>query len=197
MRTQDEILEIVRGIDAEATKEAIMRLLQKPMAKTVRDALSKGLCGVEKKTHPTVCHLTKTRTVAYRAMETLSQSVMMSYVSELITAALYLSGPYQSREIMMIAAELKGGAPFITATGIPQTYKNQAGHILTMAGFERVSHYDRERKMPVKAWKVKRGWADFTIDQRAELVYSTIKQEMEAVDRPAAPVTQNTLRSFL
>jgi len=106
---------------------------------------------------------------------TLAHSPMMEYAREIIQAALDPRGPHATREIMLIAATLKGGKAFyIKADGIKQEWKNQVGYILSMAGFERRSVYNKERQMPLKAWKSRAGWTIFDVDQRLAEVETTL-----------------------
>lgn len=196
--TEEVLLERIKKMDLATAKAALEKIVRiKIMAELTRGKIGRVIMRLDvedKKT--TTVQLNKERTISTKALEDLSKSVMADYVEEIIMAALDPRGPFQSREIMVLAAQIKGGnAPFITGKGIPQAMKNQAGYILSMAGFERRSHYDRERKMPVKAWQPKHGYTHMTIEQRVSEVRATINYHLGQEHTPKPKL--NLLGSFL
>ena len=115
-------------------------------------------------------------------MEKLYQSPLMQFTEAMIRAALQADGPFQTREIMMLAALSVPKAYYMTAQGIPKTEKVMAGYILQMAGFEFVSLYDKDRKMPVKVWKSKYGWGQMDAGTRAKEVMIHMQSELKKVE---------------
>lgn len=191
--TVKQMMEKIATMTDEDMRTALTRMVQLHVSSSTRQQFATVIFG-ERELPPTV-FLSDDRPVLRHTLENLASSPMVNYIPEIIQAALDPRGPFQSREILMLADQLKGGKAFyITANGIPQNFKNDAGLVLSMAGFERVSHYDRERKMPVKAWKVKKAWQHFTPEQRVDMVYDTLRHEGGA-QRPA-PVS-NILGSFI
>lgn len=195
---------VVRAIEeasAEELREILHRFLNTKMADYAKSRLYRIALNLgQDPREVSKAKLTKEWSVPVKSLDALAASPMMDYVEELIRAALDPRGPYQSREVMLIAASKKEGhAPFITNHGIPQQYKNQAGYILTMAGFERVSHYDRERKMPLKCWKPKHGTKGMTIEERVQEVHTLLRDHCTNIETPVENKQQpiNLLRSFL
>lgn len=199
--TKDSLKEKVEAMDLDTAKTVLKKIIDFPMAESTYGRIARAVMKLDQSVkEKKIVKISKGRTVPYKTLEALTTSPMINYVDELIMAATDPRGPYQSREIMMLAAQIKGGdVPFITSKGIPQQYKNQAGHILTLAGFERVSHYDRERKMPVKAWKSMHGFKSLTNEQRAIEVMATLNMELDQTEEVLqAPVQKySLLGSFL
>ena len=186
-------------MDVATARVVLRKIVTTKMSEETKGRVARAILGLDQNVkEKKVVKLSKDRTVPYKTMEKLLESPVIEYIDELIMAALDPRGPYQSREIMMLAAQIKGGqAPFITGKGIPQLYKNQVGHILTMAGFERSSHYDKERRMPVKAWKSKHGWKHMTAEQRAVEVRAQMKQELSQTEPAPQPQKYSLLGSYL
>lgn len=195
------LIERIEQMDLEAARDALSKIVMARMPETARSSIGRILTGLDHVKRDNIKRkISKGREVPLSTLENLYRSPVMNYVEELILAALDPRGPFQSREIMMLASSIKGGhAEYITADGIPQAYKNQAGHILTMAGFERRSHYDKERKIPVKAWKLKHGSRRLTAAELAQEVRVTIRHLLNVPDEPfqtPAPTT-NLLGGFM
>jgi hypothetical protein len=178
-KATDEMLYYIGQLSREEAIEKLIRLIQMPHSPKKRKEIARVVMGTrlsEGAGAPRV-QIASNRSVQVKAVLKIYESKIINYIDEFIQAALDPRGPFQTREIMMIADQMKGGgAWFITADGIPQADKNMVGHILSMAGFERVSHYDKATGKPIKAWKVAQGWTAYTPAQRGELVRGAISE---------------------
>lgn len=198
--SNEHLTERIEAMDLATAQAVLRKVITIKMSEDAKGRVARAILLMDQTVkEKKIVKISKDRTIPYKTMEKLSESPLIEYVEELIRAALDPRGPYQSREIMMLAAQIKGGNghPFITASGIPQDYKNQAGHILTMAGFERKSHYDRDRKMPVKAWKSKHGWAKMTVEERVNEVRATLQSELSQTEPAPKVQTFSLLGSYL
>jgi hypothetical protein len=198
--SNEHLTEQVDAMDMATAKAVLRKIINIKMSEETKGRVARAILGIDQSVkEKKIVKLAKDRTIPYSTMEKLAESPMIDYVEELVRAALDPRGPYQSREIMMLAAQIKGPGehPFITAHGIPQAMKNQAGHILTMAGFERQSHYDKERRMPVKAWKSKHGWAKMTVEERVNEVRATLQTELSQTEPAPKVQTFSLLGSYL
>lgn len=196
--TAAQMSERIDQLDHETAKQILKKIISMRTSEGLKAKIYRAIAGMEAPyREKQSVKIGKNRTIPFKTMDSLISSPMMDYIEELIMAALDPRGPYQSREIMMLADQLKGGgAPFITANGIPQSYKNQAGHILTMAGFERQSHYDKARRMPVKAWKSAKGWGHMTVAERVNEVLITLQHETKK-EVESRPEVKGLLGSYL
>jgi hypothetical protein len=198
--SNEHLTEKIDAMDTATAKAVLRKIITIKMSEETRGRVARAVLQMDQSVkEKKIVKLSKERSVPYKTLEKLSESPMIEYTEELIKAALDPRGPYQSREIMLLAAQIKGGSghPFITGHGIPQDFKNQVGHILTMAGFERTSHYDKERRMPVKAWKSKHGWKNMTVEQRVQEVQATIKHELTQTEPAPKVQTFSLLGSYL
>lgn len=119
------------------------------------------------------------RFVKYNELVGLWRSGMVDFTNALIEAALDPQGPHNTKELMLVAGALAGGAPyFMKPDGFEQQDMKHAGFILTMAGFERKSVYKKELGMPLKCWVKRRGYANLGVREREQLVMSIMKYEL-------------------
>lgn len=126
------------------------------------------------------CQLTDRRIISYAQMKSLQVSPLLDWTREIIHLA--LEAPRQSGEILLRLAPIAG----TKALDIKQHDLTLAGYILSMAGFERKSHHDRERTHPIKAWKLTEN-KHLSINERVTSVLSHIKFEVARVEEMTEP----------
>lgn len=188
------IIEIGKLNEAQA-KTALIRIVSTASSPKKRSEYAACILAKRTDLSPTV-YLTDDRPISRVALDGLIGSPMLEYTKEIIEAALDPRGPFQSRDILMLADQIKGGrAFFITANGIPQNYKNEAGLILSMAGFERVSHYSRERKTPIKAWRSRKDFRKTSVEMRMDMVFTALKDA--GLEEAPQPKPRNILESYI
>lgn len=197
----NQLMDKVQKSSEEELRAMLSRILKLRLSETMQIHLARIIMDVEiidgRKSH---CMISQRRVIPYSQMKALNESPIMAHVDHIIAAALVDGGPFNTTDILMRAASVAGGKAFyITATGISKTHKMMAGYILTMAGFERRSHFNRETKQPIKAWKLKGGGPKLSVQQRAELVRSTIRQELNhrgespKIEAPVPPLSAEDL----
>ena len=177
-------IEQILGETKKKDKDGLVRVIQKilllPMSKSLRSKYARIIMGdtSEDVADRMPVMLSESRSIPRQALKTLIKGGMLTYTREIIMAALDPRGPFQSTEILMLAAQIYGQpTTFVTVKGIPQRAKNEAGYILSMAGFERLSHYDREKRTPVKAWLPAKGMEKVSLEDRIAFVESFCRQE--------------------
>lgn len=197
--TVEQILKSIDELDELAMTVALKRIVKLPVSQSMRATFAKIIMGenTEDREEQRQVLLGKDRAVPLSKLKLLAGSDLLEFVPFIIQAALDPHGPFDSRGVLMLAAEKsKKKAYYITEDGISQSVKNEAGMILSMAGFERKSHYDRDSQRPIKAWKIKHGWGQYTLEERIELVYWTIRNEtQQAPTQTSQP--QSSLKDFL
>lgn len=192
--TNNQIMERTNQMDRDDLIRVIRKILSMPVSPTMKSNFARIIMGEKEASARDMSIISKDKIVTKRSLMNVAESPMMNYLDELIAAALDPRGPFATRDIMLIAAEKKDSkAPFITNAGIPQTYKNHVGMILSMAGFERASHYDRTSKKPIKAWKSVYGWGNLSAEDRALEVRNIINRELAEIETKALP----TLKDFI
>lgn len=175
--TMEQLIELVQKMDRAEMEKALTKILRIPVSATMRSHMAKAIVKTANTLDETVL-VGQDRGVPLRQIMNLVDSPIMDFVSEIIEVA--MQAPYSTHDLLMaVASQRKGKTFYITSGGIPQAVKVQAGLILTMAGFERVSHYDKERDYPVKAWKSKYGYSALTLEMRLVEVEATIKELTE------------------
>ncbi len=190
----DVLIAEVSKMDLETAQKSLTKIVEARLTATAKAKVARIIMGIEASKFNADVKIAKGRNIPMSTLKALVVSPVYDYIREFIMAALDPRGPYQSREIMLLASQMKSSkAEFITANGIPQVNKNQVGYILTMAGFERCSHYDKTRRMPVKAWKIMHGTKNMTIDDRVQEVLITINANIK---EPTTP-TYSLLGSYL
>jgi hypothetical protein len=179
--TKQQLLDTIDQLDELTLRETLRRLVALQTSKTISSKIAAIVLNRAEEKRQWF-ELSPSKVISEDSMARLSQSKMKEFTRPIIKAALRNDGPFQSREILMVAALEVDKAFYMTESGIEKRYKEQAGHILTLAGFERVSHYCKQRKQPIKAWKLRKDMENFTIEQRVELVYSTLASPVKALE---------------
>jgi hypothetical protein len=181
--TLDKLQDRVNQMDDGQAKGVIKKILSKRHSQSEFDSIASAIMGLDEYGRPSyVCNITDNKTISHSLMEKLYQSPLMDFTEAMISAALQPDGPFQTREIMMIAALSVPKAYYMTTKGIPKTEKVMAGYILQMAGFEFLSIYDKDRKMPVKVWKSKYGWGQLDASTRAKEVMLHMENELKKIE---------------
>lgn len=129
------------------------------------------------------------RTVTIGVLKDLAVHPIMKYAQALIESAMEDKGPYQSREVLVNACMYMDEDPYYITQGVQRKDLTMAGYILSMAGLERRSHFDKARRMPIKAWKPRRGTGEMNNKQRFEMVKSIIKFQLQ-------PIQSTTIHSL-
>lgn len=189
-----QLVDRASEMDRDKLLAVVTRIVNLPVSPTMRSNFAKIIMGEEETEVKELAYVSKNKAITKRALMILSESPMMSYLTELVSAALDPRGPFATRDIMLLAAEKKKEkAFFITKDGISQSYKNQVGLILNMAGFERVSHYDRHTKKPIKAWKSIMGWGTLGVEERVTEVQNIIQRELGSIEIHKLPKLEDFL----
>jgi len=91
-------------------------------------------------------------------------------------------------------------APWITKDGIAKKDLVQAGYILSMAGFDRKSHFVKEIGQPVKCWILSHS-KHLSMLERAISVKTIIKTEIARIEgrdtKPLEVVNTETFGDFI
>jgi hypothetical protein len=172
--SKEQLVKMVENKTHEELQAIVNKIIYKTEAKTAYENLANSIMGVSPRGKPQIL-ISNKKSVDINSINKIKNSRIMKFIPALIEAALRLDGPFQTREIMMVAALSFEGAYYIKNSKIHHGDKVMVGHILIMAGFERISHYDRETKRPVKAWKLRYGQGSTDNSMRAEIVYNTIR----------------------
>lgn len=145
------------------------------------------------------CYAGPRRVISYKEMKALSQSYLMDHVQRILQAAADPSGPFQSGDLMTVAA-MGIEAPWITKDGIAKKDLVQAGYILSMAGFDRKSHFVKEIGQPVKCWILSHS-KHLSMLERAISVKTIIKTEIARIEgrdtKPLEVVNTETFGDFI
>jgi hypothetical protein len=173
--SKEQLIKMAENKTHEELQAIVNKVIYKTESKTAYNDLANSIMGVSPRGKPQIL-ISNKKSVDINAIDKIKNSQIMKFIPALIEAATRLDGPFQTREIMMAAALSFKDAYYIKNCKIHHGDKVMVGHILTMAGFERISHYDRETKRPVKAWKLRYGQGNTDNNMRAEIVYSTIRQ---------------------
>lgn len=185
--TVDKLIEKVNSFDETQAKNVLKKILNKRHSASEYDNIAGAIMGIDEFGRPTyTCNITENKTVSYSLMEKLYKSPLVDFLEPMIKAALDFNGPYQTQEIMVMAATSAPRAYYMTAQGIPKAEKVMAGYLLQMAGFEFTSQYDKIRRMPVKVWKSRYGWGNLTVEQRAKEVLVHMEAELQKVEEAKA-----------
>lgn len=181
--TVDKLLERLAQMEDAQAKVVLKKILSKRHSQTEYDLIASAIMGLDEYGRPSyVCTISDNKTISYTLMEKLYHSPLMQFIEPMIKAAMQPDGPFQTREIMMLAALSVPKAYYMTPQGIPKTEKVMAGYILQMAGFEFVSLYDKDRKMPVKVWKSKYGWGQLDANTRTKEVLLHMESELKKIE---------------
>jgi hypothetical protein len=176
--TQDELLAAIHHANHNDLVGMMTMVLKMRLSADARDRLAYIIMG-DKKQEAHYVNLALDRSIPLIALKELAVSPIMQYVQPLIEAAMHEDGPFQSREVMLLAASIAGHKPYYMGKEIARKDKTLVGYILTMAGLERRSHFDKDRKSPIKAWKPRRGVTKLTVKQRADMVYSIMSEYLK------------------
>jgi hypothetical protein len=170
--------------DAE-TRTMLKRIVTRPgLSKAARSILAATLMANPGHIDEQV-QIASDRHIPQSRIDALRESDLMDHAHHIIMAAMHPAGPYQTRDILLIAAQEHGGnVPFITSKGISQQAKVLTGYLLSMAGFDRKSVYSRERRMPVKCWVSRHGWKKLTAELRLTEVRITLGSTDAQIPNP-------------
>lgn len=187
--TIDELLARIHDASRNDLVGMLTLIVRQHVSPGVRHRMTEIIMGTSQD-KTSYANLALDRSIPIGILKDLATSPMMKYLEPIIEAAMHEDGPLQSREVLMLAASIAGESKpfFITREGIPMKFRTQAGYLLSMAGFERKSHFDQTRRQPVKAWKPRRG-DHFTVKQRVQLVQSIMREYLQQ----PAPLTLENL----
>jgi hypothetical protein len=176
---KEDLINVVREKTHEELVSIVNKLIKRTETKLAYDNLVCSIMNVSLRGKPQILISDKKSIDAERIIA-ISKSEIMDYIPALIDAALAIEGPQQTREIMLRAALRFEKPYYLKNTMLTHKDKIFVGHILIMAGFERISHYCKESKTPVKAWRLRYGEVDTDKELRAQIVYSKINEVVKS-----------------
>lgn len=192
--TNKQLIDRASGMDRDELIIVVSKIVSLPVSPSMKSNFARIIMGDQEAEARELVTISPDKVVTKRALMNLADSPIMDYLGEFISSALDPRGPFATRDIMLLAAEKKDQKAFyITKNGISQSYKNHVGLLLQMAGFERISHYDRNTRRPIKAWKSIYGWGHMSAEERSLEVRNIIKRELEWLVAKPLP----TLKDFL
>lgn len=179
--TEEDVIAKINEMEPAELRRKSIKVIRKHMPKHICEDIH----GIFMEGISPVAQISEDRSIATREVKELHHSPMMEYADKIIEAALRPEGPFQTRELMLVVGALCDEPPFFMKGGImSKKHKTQVGYILSMAGFERRSHFDKETKKPVKAWKSKAGLQWMSVTDRMSMVRSTINHVLMPTDQP-------------
>lgn len=183
----DQLVAKVKSASKDELQGILINLLSTKLSESVYVTLARFIMNVEiLDKRQAYCQISAKKAVPYSDLKKLSQSPLLGMTPYFIEAALKPGGPYQTQDVMVNAAHsywqnAQKKAYYMHVEGIDRTLKVYVGYILMMAGFEKKSAHDKERRSPVKAWKSVKG-VTLTPAQREETVYAILNQELNKAE---------------
>ncbi len=128
-----------------------------------------------------LCKVANGKTIPQKKMEDLSKSYIYENLESLVQVILSSKKPLQTGKILSVS--VVDSDDYGDESKINKSDSVNAGYLLQMSGFEFVSVYDNDRKMPVKVWKAKCGTENIGYKERAKIAKDQVQSEIEKAKR--------------
>lgn len=178
--SKEQLIEKVEALSDKEKIGALMYMVYRANTSVKKETIINAINNTDRSWSDLV-KIADGRLVKSGTIKAICGSGMMGYVKELIQAALDGS-PKQTQDIMLVAMEYKGGDDhfFYSVDGIEQKHKRDAGIILTLAGFNRVSKYMKGIGSPRKPWVRVIGTGSLSVDERVQMAHANIDRILNA-----------------
>jgi hypothetical protein len=183
IRNNDSLIDAIDRLDGDNAKVVLKLFLAKTQRSAlIRTALSNILLTEQKTDHTQLVQLTEEKIITKSKLQDVINSPMLTHLSDIIEATLRPDGPFQTRDILMIAA-LNNKTHYLKGHTIEKRDKVICGYILYLAGFKLRSTYSRNQGTTIKAWKSAEEYKSASIEDRIQLALGRIKELQSKTDK--------------